>query len=69
MDGTQVLFGYVQDLDDTQTYSGFVEASSRMTDNWKFTVNGYFFSAESPTDPYFFVRRDDHIEINVEFFF
>lgn len=68
-DGTQVLFGYVQDLDDTNTYSGFIEASSRMTDNWKFTVNGYFFSTDSLTDPYYFVRRDDHIEINVEFFF
>ena len=69
LDGTQVLFGYVQDLEDTNTYSGFVEASSRMTDNWKFTINGYFFSADSPTDPYYFVRRDDHLEINVEFFF
>lgn len=68
-DGTQVLFGYVQDLDDTNTYSGFIEASSRMTDNWKFTVNGYFFSTDSLTNPYYFVRRDDHIEINVEFFF
>lgn len=69
LDGTQVLFGYVQDLDDTATYSGFIEASSRMTDNWKFTLNGYFFSADSPTDPYYFVRRDDHLEINVEYFF
>jgi hypothetical protein len=52
-----------------ETYSAFVEASSRMTDNWKWTLNGYFFSTQSQTDPYFFVRRDDHIEINVEYFF
>jgi len=64
-----VLMGYVQDLDDMETYSAFVEASSRMTDNWKWTLNGYFFSTQSQTDPYFFVRRDDHIEINVEYFF
>lgn len=68
-DGTQVLMGYVQDLDEMETYSAFIEASSRMTDNWKFTVNGYFFSAELQTDPYYFVRRDDHLELNVEYFF
>lgn len=68
-DGSQILFGYVQDLDEFETYSAFIEASSRMTDNWKFTVNGYFFSTDLPTDPYYFVRRDDHIELNVEYFF
>lgn len=68
-DSTTVLAGYVQDLDDMETYSAFIEASSRMTDNWKWTLNGYFFSTQSQTDPYFFVRRDDHIEINVEYFF
>ena len=68
-DSTEVLMGYVQDLDDMETYSAFVEASSRMTDNWKWTLNGYFFSTQSQSDPYFIVRRDDHIEINVEYFF
>lgn len=68
-DGTELLLGYIQDLDETSTYSAFIEASSRMTDNWKMTINGYFFSTELPTDPYYFVRRDDHIEMNVEFFF
>lgn len=69
VDGTEILFGYIQDLDTTSTYSAFVEASSRMTDNWRWRIDGYFFSADEQTDPYYFVRRDDHIQLSLEYYF
>ncbi|QJR82893.1 hypothetical protein CA267_014895 [Alteromonas pelagimontana] len=69
IDGTEVLTGFIQDLDDTQTYNAFIEASSRMTDNWRWKVDGYFFSSDDPDDTYFVMRRDDHIQVSLEYFF
>jgi hypothetical protein len=34
-DGTEILAGVVQDLDYSTVRTGFVEASSRINDNWK----------------------------------
>ena len=44
IDGTEILSGFIQDLDESDTYSAFVEASSRMTDNWRWKMDAYFFS-------------------------
>lgn len=68
-DSTEILFGFIQDLDNTTSYNAFLEASTRMTENWKWTMNGYFFATEDLDNPYYFIRRDDHIEFNVEYFF
>ena len=67
--GTEVLFGFVQDLDESSTYSGFVEASSRLTANWSWKLNGYFFSADDTEDPFYFLRRDDHVQFSLEYYF
>ena len=69
IDGTEVLAGVIQDLDDTSTYSAFIEASSRMTDNWRWRLDGYFFSSDDIDDTYYFIRRDDHIQFTLEYFF
>ena len=42
IDGTEILSGFIQDLDESDTYSAFVEASSRMTDNWRWKMDAYF---------------------------
>lgn len=69
IDGTEVLSGFVQDLDNTDTYSGFIEASSRITDNWRWSLDAYFFSSDTPDDTYYFIRRDDHLQFTLEYFF
>lgn len=66
---TEMLFGFVQDLDEKGTYSAFVEASSRLTSNWSWKLNGYFFSSDDIEDPYFFLRRDDHVQFSLEYYF
>ena len=69
IDGTEWRVGIVQDLEDTDTRSGFVEASSRMGDSWRWSVNAYFFTADDPQEPLFFIRRDDHVTFSLEYFF
>ena len=68
-DGTEVLTGYIQDLDNTDTYSAFVEASSRMTDNWRWKVDAYFFSSDQTDDTFYYFRRDDHVQVALEYYF
>lgn len=67
--GSELLVGYVQDLDNSDSYSAYVEGSTRMNQNWRVSVNGYFFSADDEQDPAYSLRRDDHISLNVEYFF
>lgn len=68
IDGTELLAGYIQDLDNSGTYSGFVEASSRMTDNWRWKLDAYFFSSDVP-GTFNHIRRDDHLQVTLEYFF
>ena len=67
--GTEVLFGLVQDLEESSTYSGFIEASSRLTANWSWKLNGYFFSSDDIEDPFYFLRRDDYVQFSLEYYF
>ncbi len=67
--GTEFLFGFVQDLDESDSYSAFIEGSTRFSQNWRLEVNGYFFSSDTPNDPTYAIRRDDHLSIQLEYFF
>ena len=67
--GTEILFGYVQDLEETATYSAFIEASSRLSAHWRWKLDGYFFSSDDEEDPFFFLRRDDHLQFSLEYYF
>lgn len=69
IDGTEVLFGAVQDLDESGGYTGFLEASSRITDQWKWKFDAYFFGSEDISDPLYFLRREDHIQVSLEYYF
>ena len=67
--GSEILVGVIQDLDTTSTYSAYIEASSRLSANWRWSLDGYFFSSDDQDDPFFFLRRDDHIEFSLEYYF
>ena len=67
--GTETLFGFIQDLDNESTYSAYIEASSRLSANWRWKLDGYFFSSNDEEDPFFFLRRDDHIQFSLEYYF
>lgn len=69
IDGTEILFGLVQDLDESGSRSGFIEASSRINDNWKWRFDAWFFSGDTPLDPLYQIRRDDFAELTLEYYF
>lgn len=69
IDGTEVLFGLVQDLDYSSVRSGLIEASSRINDQWKWRLNAYVFSSDETSEPTYLIRRDDYLEFSLEFYF
>jgi hypothetical protein len=69
VDGTEVLLGMVQDLDYSNVRSGFIEASSRINDNWKWRVDAWLFSSDESTEPSFLLRRDDYVQLSLEYYF
>lgn len=69
IDGTEILSGFIQDLDESDTYSAFVEASSRMTDNWRWKMDAYFFSSDQTDDTFYYMRHDDHVQVALEYYF
>ena len=69
VNGTEVLFGMIQDLDHSNTRSAFVEASSRIDDNWKWRVDARIFSSNEPSNVLYNLRNDDNIEVSLEYYF
>ncbi|MGS2720853.1 hypothetical protein [Paraglaciecola aestuariivivens] len=68
-DGSEILFGIVQDLDHSNVRSGFIEASSRINDHWKWRVDAWMFSSDEPVEPSYFLRRDDYVQMSLEYYF
>ena len=68
-DSTEILIGYVQDLDISSSRSGFIEASSRVSDNWKWRFEAWLFSTDDNEDILYQIRRDDFVQLNLEYYF
>lgn len=69
VDGTEILIGMIQDLDESSSRTGFIEASSRISDNWKWQLDAWLFSSDLAEDPVYQFRRDDFVEISLEYYF
>lgn len=69
IDGTEILIGMVQDLDESSSRSAFVEASSRINDHWKWKLDAWLFSSDVPEDLLYQYRRDDFVELTLEYYF
>ena len=67
--GTEILIAYVQDLDDSSTYSAFIEASSRLNDYWKWRLDARLFSTDNPFNQLYWLRQDDHIQFSIEYYY
>jgi hypothetical protein len=66
---TAVLFGIIQDLDETASRSAFIEASTRMGDGTRISVEIYHFHSQSIQDPLYSIRRDSYIEFALAYYF
>lgn len=69
VDGTEMLIGIIQDLDYSNSQSAFVEASSRIDDNWKWRLDARFFNSSNILDITYNIRKDDHVEFSLEYYF
>ena len=60
--GTTLLAGAIFDLD-TSSKAITIEASRRIGDSWRLSIDARLFTGAPPGDPLFLIRRDDFIQI------
>ncbi|EKM26122.1 hypothetical protein VCHENC02_0263A, partial [Vibrio harveyi] len=53
-DGTEILTGITQDLDNTDVYNAKLEASSRISNHFKWQIDAWLFKNDTPTDLLYF---------------
>jgi hypothetical protein len=68
-DNTEILFGVTQDLDNSDVYNAKLEASSRLTNHLSWRIEGWLFENDTPDDLLYFGRKDDFIEVSLEYYF
>lgn len=66
---SELLFGISQDLDNSHSYSGKLEAARRMNDNMKLSVEAWFFNSKIPSDPLYLFRNEDFMQISLGYYF
>jgi len=67
--GTELLLGIMQDLDDSQSQSGKLEASMRLSNSLRLQLDAWFFRSQLSTDPLYYIRRDDFIQLSLDYYF
>ncbi|MBW2942840.1 hypothetical protein [Zhongshania aquimaris] len=66
---SEILFGYSQDVDDQDSRSAFMEASTRIGDSTRVTAEVFHFHGDDSLDPIYSLRRDSYIEIGLEYYY
>ncbi|MDF1691375.1 MAG: hypothetical protein P1U47_03305 [Zhongshania sp.] len=66
---SEILFGLSQDLDDAQSRSAVIEASTRIGDTVRLVGELYHFHSTRSDDPLYMIRRDSYLELGLEFYF
>ncbi len=66
---SEILFGISQDLDNSNSYAAKIEASRRLGDNYKITLDSWFFNSDSIADPLFGIKDEDFVQLAVEYYF
>lgn len=67
--GTELLFGFAQDLDDRGSRSGMLEASTRYNNNIRLRLDAWFFQTHNPQQPIWWLRRDDYVQLGIDYYF
>ena len=67
--GTELLLGIVQDLDNSDSQSGKLEASMRLSNNLRLQLDAWFFRSNQPVDPLHYIRRDDFFQLSLDYYF
>jgi hypothetical protein len=65
---TEILFGVILNRQHSdKVYS--IEASRRLTDNWKISLEGRIFSGLRPSTPFYSLRNDDYLQVELAYHF
>jgi hypothetical protein len=65
---SEILAGVIVDQDSNDKFYS-VEASTRLTDNWKLNVEARIFSNLSPASSFYSLRADDFVQIELLYYF
>ena len=68
INGTEILFALVQDLEGSAK-AFFIEASSRLDEHWRLTVEARGFFDQPDDDPLIFLRDEDFAQIALAYHF
>lgn len=66
---SEVLMGISQDLDNSNSASGKVEASTRIGSATKVYFEVWYFDSDDPRDPFYPLRQDSFVELSVEYYY
>jgi hypothetical protein len=67
--GTEILLGIAQDMDNGSSQSGKLEASTRLGNSSRLSLDAWFFSARHSEDPLYLLRRDDFLQLSLDYYF
>ncbi|MCC5827619.1 FimV/HubP family polar landmark protein [Alkalimonas sp.] len=67
--GSEILFGMMQDLDRSHSRSAYLEASTRLGERFRLRVDGWLFHSRYPDELLYWLRRDDYIQLTLEYYF
>lgn len=67
--GSEILVAFIQDLDYSSSRAAYIEASSRINDNWKWRLDAWFFTSDQIDEPVYMMRRDDFLQFGLEYYF
>ncbi|MCE2572297.1 hypothetical protein K6Y21_12515 [Motilimonas eburnea] len=67
-DGSSLLIGLARDLEQ-MSYSGRLQGSTRFGQHWRLNIDAWLFHSNVDTDPLYALRKDDHISVQLAYYF
>ncbi|WP_125716314.1 hypothetical protein [Pseudoalteromonas rubra] len=69
IDGSELLAGVSWDLDDKDSFIFKLEASTRLTDQFRAVLEAYLFHSQTPHNPVYGNRKEDFLQLTLEYYF
>lgn len=66
---SEILFGISQDLENSSSYAAKIEASRRIGNNYKITLDSWFFNSNNMEEVLFNIKEEDFVQLALEYYF
>ena len=67
--GSEILLGVIQDLQNSSSRSGKVEASMRLSNSLRLRFDAWLFQSDASWDPLYYIQRDDYLQLSLDYYF